>query len=179
MLQACIKCDYKKFQEFDSSHSMNGNSSHLIKECNSFNLMRRNLDQLHVKNFLDYECESCLQQPLTPPQCRIINSYRTQIIHWPLKMNGSQPSQSLGIKIDANHVPKMQLENEARIVLECPLYNIPSLFQNAILDSLKSFFQLEHQVDISLYLVEPLHSVTLKNNLFNTILMYNTSTTIL
>ena len=44
-------------------------------------------------------------------------------------------------------------------MLECPLYNLirdkfPSLFENVILGSLKSFFQLDHQVDISFYLME-------------------------
>ena len=30
----------------------------------------------------------------------------------------------------------------------------PSLFENVVLEGLKSFFQLDHQVDISLYLTE-------------------------
>ena len=51
------------------------------------------------------------------------------------------------------------VENEAHFVLECPLYNsirdkFQSLFENVVLGSLKSFFQLDHQVDISLYLTE-------------------------
>ena len=49
------------------------------------------------------------------------------------------------------------VENEAHIVLECPLYNsIRHKFQllNVVLGSLGSFFQLDHQVDISLYLKE-------------------------
>jgi hypothetical protein len=41
-------------------------------------------------------------------------------------------------------------------MLECALYKVnkdkfPSLFKNAVLGSLKSFFQLDHQVDISFY----------------------------
>ena len=52
-------------------------------------------------------------------------------------------------------------------MLECPLYKpikdkFPSLFENVILRSLKSFFQLDHHVDISLYLVRLLHSATLE-----------------
>ena len=44
-------------------------------------------------------------------------------------------------------------------MLECPLYNtirdrFPSLFQNATLGNLKSFFQMNHQVDINFYLME-------------------------
>ena len=51
------------------------------------------------------------------------------------------------------------VENEAHFVLECPLDNsitdrFPTLFQNVVLSSLKSLFQLDHQVDISLYLTE-------------------------
>ena len=51
------------------------------------------------------------------------------------------------------------VENEAHFVLECPLYNpirdkFPSLLENLVLGSLKSFFQLDHQVDISFYLTE-------------------------
>ena len=48
-------------------------------------------------------------------------------------------------------------ENEAHFVLECPLYNpikdkFQSLLEKVVLRSLKSFFQLDHQVDVSLYL---------------------------
>ena len=51
------------------------------------------------------------------------------------------------------------IENHAHFVLESPLYNLfrdkfPSLFENIILESLESFFQLDQQVDISIYLTE-------------------------
>ena len=51
------------------------------------------------------------------------------------------------------------VENEAHFVLECPLYNpirdqFPSLFENIVPGSLKFFFQLDQQVDVSLYLAE-------------------------
>ena len=44
-------------------------------------------------------------------------------------------------------------------MLECPLYNsirdkFPSLFENVVPGSLKSFFQLNQQVNISLYPTE-------------------------
>ena len=44
-------------------------------------------------------------------------------------------------------------------MLKCPLHNpirdkFSSLFENAELRSLKSFFQLDHEVDVSLYLME-------------------------
>ena len=50
-------------------------------------------------------------------------------------------------------------ENEAYFMLECPLYNpvrdkFPSLFENVVLGKLKSFFQLDQQINISLYLME-------------------------
>ena len=44
-------------------------------------------------------------------------------------------------------------------MLERPQYNpirdkFPSMFESIVLGSLKSFFQLDHQSDISLYLTE-------------------------
>ena len=44
-------------------------------------------------------------------------------------------------------------------MLECPLYNsirdkFEFLFENIALGNVKPFFQLDHQVDVSLYLVE-------------------------
>ena len=39
------------------------------------------------------------------------------------------------------------------------------VFQNVVLGSLKSFFQLNHQVDISMYLT--LHSITLGVNMLS------------
>jgi hypothetical protein len=51
------------------------------------------------------------------------------------------------------------VENGAHFVLECPLYNpiekFPSIFENVILRSLKSFFQLDQFVDINFYLTHP------------------------
>lgn len=51
------------------------------------------------------------------------------------------------------------VENETHIVLKCPLYNPITnqfllQFENVMLGTLKSSFQLNHQVDISLYLKE-------------------------
>ena len=45
-------------------------------------------------------------------------------------------------------------------MLEYPLYKsirdkFPSLFENVLLGSIESFFQLDHLVDITLYLTEP------------------------
>ena len=49
----------------------------LAKEWNSFHLSRKKLGYLHLKRFLDYECELYLKQPLTPPQHKIIFAYYT------------------------------------------------------------------------------------------------------
>ena len=46
-------------------------------EWNSFHLSREKLDYLHLKDFLEYECEFYLKQLLTPPQRKIILAYRT------------------------------------------------------------------------------------------------------
>ena len=51
------------------------------------------------------------------------------------------------------------VENKARFVLECPLYNpirdkFMSLFENVVPRSLKYFFQLDMQINIRLYLIE-------------------------
>ena len=39
--------------------------------------IKKELAYLHLKDFLKYECELHLKQPLTPPQCKIIAAYRT------------------------------------------------------------------------------------------------------
>jgi hypothetical protein len=43
------------------------------------------------------------------------------------------------------------MKNEADFVWECLLYNS---IEDVVLGSLKFFFQLDHQVDISLYLTK-------------------------
>ena len=49
----------------------------LAKEWNSFHLSRKKLYYLHLKDFLKYDCELYLKQPLTPTQRDIIATYRT------------------------------------------------------------------------------------------------------
>ena len=55
----------------------------------------------------------------------------------------------------SDYANSAQVENEAHIVAH---YNfiryLPSLLQYVVLSSLKSFVQLDHQVDISLHLME-------------------------
>ena len=60
------------------------------------------------------------------------------------------------------------VENEANFVLKYPLYNFirdkfQSLLKKVVLESLKSFIPLDHQVEISLYLTEATHYATLGN----------------
>ena len=49
----------------------------LAKKWNSFHLYGKKLDYLHLKDFLKYECELYLKQPLTPSQHKIIDAYNT------------------------------------------------------------------------------------------------------
>ena len=48
----------------------------LLKNCNSFHLLVKKLEYLHVKDFLKYKCVLYLKQPLTPPQRNIIVAHR-------------------------------------------------------------------------------------------------------
>ena len=49
----------------------------LAKEWNSFHLLVKKLDYLHLKDFLKYEYELYLKQQLTSPQCKTIAAYYT------------------------------------------------------------------------------------------------------
>ena len=40
----------------------------LAKEWSSFHLSGKKLDYIHLKEFLEYECQSYLKQPLKPQQ---------------------------------------------------------------------------------------------------------------
>ena len=62
-------------------------------------------------------------------------------------------------------------------MLECPLYNpirhkFPSLFENVDLGSLESFFQLDHEVDFSLYITKATTLCQSRIGWFDTIVMY-------
>jgi hypothetical protein len=100
-----------------------------------------------------------LKQPFTPPQRNIvvafcISNHRLAI----------ETRQWTNIPISRDNRPchfcsYNAVENEAHFVLECPLCNhvrdkFPSLFENVVLENLKSFLQLNHQVDINLYLTK-------------------------
>ena len=45
---------------------------YFAKEWNSIHLSRKELDYMYFKDFLKYECELYLKQPLAPPQRKII-----------------------------------------------------------------------------------------------------------
>jgi hypothetical protein len=56
-------------------------------------------------------------------------------------------------------IPFNVIENKAHFVLKCALHNsiiykFRLLFENEVLGGLKYSFELDHQVDISLYLTE-------------------------
>ena len=60
----------------------------IVKYWSSFHLLGKELDYLHLKDFLKYECELYLKQPLTPPH---------HIIDLPSKLDSGQLSLSLEI----------------------------------------------------------------------------------
>jgi hypothetical protein len=79
-----------------------------------------------------------------------------RIIDLPSKLDDDRLPLSLKILDYATFPP---IEIETHFVLERPLHNsirdeFSSLLENVVLGSLKSFFHLDHQVDIDLYLIE-------------------------
>ena len=125
----------------------------LAQKWNYFHLTRKKLDYLHLKNFVNYACESYLKQLLTPPQHKILPHLNHILV-----IEIGRRSISL-ISRDTNFALKLQMKMRHTFVLWCPLYNsirdrFSFLFQNVSLGSLESFFQLDHQVDISLYLIK-------------------------
>ena len=119
----------------------------------------KKLDYLHLKDFLKYECELYLQQLLTPSQRKIIVAYRTSNHRLAIE-TGWWTTIPISRDIRLCHFCSYNaIEHEAHCVLQCPLYNpirdkFQSLFENVVSGSFKSFFQLDHQVDINLHLME-------------------------
>jgi hypothetical protein len=111
------------------------------------------------RGFSRIQCELYLKQPLTPSQRKIFVVYCTSN-----HILAVENARWLTIPICRDTRPchfcsYNAVENETHFVLGCPLYNpirdkFPSLFENVVLGSLKSFFELDHQVDISLYLTK-------------------------
>ena len=78
-----------------------------------------------------------------------------QIIDLPLKLDGGRLSLSLERPNYVTFASYNVVKNEAHFVVKWPLYNFirnksQSLLEIVVLGSLKSFFQLDHEVDISL-----------------------------
>ena len=114
------------------------------------------------KDFLKYECELYLKQPSTPPQCKIIAAYRTLYHRLAIETGQSSTIPNFGDDRLCHFCSYDVGEIEALVGVEwgwsvpyiTPLEKFQTLFQKIILGSLKSFFQLDHQVEISLYLTE-------------------------
>ena len=117
----------------------------LPKEWNSFHLLGKHLDYLHLKDFLKYKCQLYLKQPLAPPQHKIIVAYCTSNRRLAIE-NGQCSTNRISRDNRLCHFCSYNVvENETHYVLECPLYNsirdkFQSLFKKVILGSLKSFF---------------------------------------
>ena len=131
----------------------------LAQEWNSFHLLGKKLDDLQLNDFLKYKCELYFKQSLAPTQCKIIAAYRTSN-HRLANEIGRWSTIPIFRDTSLCHFCSYNVvENEAHFVLECPLYklirvNFSTLFDNVVLGSLKYFIQLDHQVDINLYLME-------------------------
>ena len=71
----------------------------LTKEWNSFHFLGKKLDYLHLKNFLKYECEVYLKQPLTNTTTTQDHCVLTAplIINLPLKLDNGRVFLSLEI----------------------------------------------------------------------------------
>ena len=141
----------------------------LAKEWKSFHLLGKKTRLLPPQGFyLKYECELYLKQPWLRHNTRSMLPTTPRTIDLPLKLNNEWISLSLEILDYAIFFFYNIVKNEAYFVLECPSHNpirdkIPSIFENVVPKNLKSFFQLDHQVDISLYLTETTVLATLEN----------------
>ena len=130
--------------------------SFLAKEWNSFHLSGKKLDYLHLKL---YECELYLKQPLTPPKRKIIVAYLTMNHRLAIEI-GCWLTIPISRDNRLCHFCSYNaVENKAQFMFECSLYNpirdeFPSIFKDVVLWSLKSFFEFDHQVDISFYVTE-------------------------
>ena len=125
---------------------------------NSFHLKGKKLDYLHLFSPMMWS-EAYLKQPLIPPQRKIVVAYCTSnhtlaitIGRW---LTIPIPRENILCHLCSYNVA----ENEFHFMLKCPLYTsirirFPSLFQNVVLGSLKSFVQLKHQLDLSCKLMD-------------------------
>ena len=127
----------------------------LTKEWNLFHIAVKKLNYLLLKDFLKCECEFYLKQPLTPSRSKIIGDYCTSNRRFVIEIRWWSTIPISRENKLCHFCSYNIVESEAHFVLECPLYDsirgkFQSLFDNVVLGSLKPFFQLDHQVDISL-----------------------------
>ena len=100
-----------------------------------------------------------MKHSLTTTYCKIIVAYRTLNRRLSIETEQWTP---ITISRDTRlcHFSSYNgVKNEEHFVLECPLNNpisekFPWIFKNVVLGSLESFFQLDHQVGSSLYLIK-------------------------
>ena len=120
----------------------------------------KKLDHLHLKRVFSNTKVYCTwtnhwQRPNT--RSLLLTAPRTTDL--PLELDGGPQPLFFRGNILCHFCCSNVFENEAHFELECLQYNsirdeFQSLFENVVLWSLKSFFQLDHDVNISLYLTE-------------------------
>ena len=99
-----------------------------------------------------YPPQEEFSQPSTSPQRKILVAYR--ILNCRLAIETYPRDSKLCHFCSCNVV-----ENKTHFVLECPLNNFikdkfHSPFEKVVLRRLKSFFQMDHQVNVSIYLTQ-------------------------
>lgn len=100
-------------------------SMHFLLKSGTLCISRgKKLDYLHFLDFLKYDCESCLKQPLTPPYCKIFINYRTQSHRLVAIRIGRWSTLPI---FRVNRLCQLfcshnGVQNEARYVMECPQY---------------------------------------------------------
>ena len=118
-----------------------------------FPFLGTKFDDLHIKDCLEYDCELYLSNLWLHSNARSLLLIAPWIIDLPLKLDGGQLFLSLEIIL-----PLLLLQyngwKQGTLCVGLPLYNsirdrFQSLFETVVSRSFKSFFQLEHQVDIS------------------------------
>lgn len=110
----------------------------------------------------NFSCMSTLDKLHTSPPhlLHLMLPIAPHMIDLPLKLDNGQVSMSLEIQDQLCHFCSYAvIEDDVYFMLECPLCNpirdkFPSLFENVVARSLKSFLQIEQQVNISFYLTE-------------------------
>ena len=95
----------------------------LAREWNSFHFLWKKLDFLHLKDFLKYECELYLKQPLTPSHHNIIDAYDTSNHRLAIQIGLWSSVHVFRDSGSCHFCSYNALENEAHFVLELPLYN--------------------------------------------------------